>query len=164
MKNKRKVGRPPLDRQPIIATVVLRLSKGEPLAQICREEGMPDDTTIRKWMQDDAVINRAIAQAREAGFDQIAMDALLIADEARNDYVETDEGPKLNAEAVMRSKLRVETRLKLLAKWDPKRYGENQKETTVNVGVVVNAMTEDRRKELQEKKRAAIERGMQARN
>ena len=34
--------------------------------------------------------------------------------------------PSLNAEHIQRSKLRVETRLKLLAKWDPKRYGERQ--------------------------------------
>ena len=30
----------------------------------------------------------------------------------------------MNAEFVARSRLRVDTRLKLLAKWDPKRYGE----------------------------------------
>jgi hypothetical protein len=30
----------------------------------------------------------------------------------------------LNSEHIQRSKLRIETRLKLLAKWNPKKYGE----------------------------------------
>jgi hypothetical protein len=38
--------------------------------------------------------------------------------------METEHGPRLNAEHVQRSKLRIETRLKLLAKWSPKKYGE----------------------------------------
>jgi hypothetical protein len=38
--------------------------------------------------------------------------------------METEHGPRLNAEHVQRSKLRIETRLKLLAKWNPKKYGE----------------------------------------
>ena len=33
-------------------------------------------------------------------------------------------GFQLNGEHVQRSKLRIETRLKLLAKWDPRRYGD----------------------------------------
>ena len=38
--------------------------------------------------------------------------------------VQTEGGDRANTEWISRSKLRVETRLKLLAKWDPKRYGD----------------------------------------
>ena len=36
----------------------------------------------------------------------------------------TEFGPRVNAEHIQRSKLRIETRLKLLAKWNPKKYGD----------------------------------------
>lgn len=154
------VGFPPIDRLPVINEIVERLSKGEPLAQICRDGGMPSTHAIRIWMQDDEDIAFAIACAREDGFDQIAVDTLLIADDSTQDYDETDVGPKFNAEHVQRAKLRVDTRLKLLSKWDPKRYGEATAQTTVNLTNAVNvlAITEDRRKELIEKRRAANER------
>ena len=66
----------------------------------------------------------SIAHAREAGFDAIAEECLEIADETAFDTVINDNGYRANTEWISRSKLRVETRLKLLAKWDPKRYGE----------------------------------------
>jgi hypothetical protein len=65
------------------------------------------------------------------GFDAIAEEALEIADDGSNDWMErrrkdgsTEE--VVNSEHVQRSKLRIETRLKLLAKWSPKRYGDKQ--------------------------------------
>jgi hypothetical protein len=114
----------PQARQAAIKAVLTGLAKGTPLAVICRGDGMPDDDTIRAWADADEELARGIARAREAGFDQIAMDALDIADAAENDTVKTETGERPNTEWISRSKLRVETRLKLLAKWDPKRYGD----------------------------------------
>lgn len=105
--------------------IVERLSKGEPLAVICRDDWLPSDTTVRNWMDADPDFASAIARAREAGFDQIAADCLAIADHTANDTKIVGEGTEqCNAEWISRSKLRVETRLKLLAKWDPRRYGD----------------------------------------
>lgn len=76
-------------------------------------------------MDANTEVSAAIAGAREAGFDRIALDALAIADNTEQDTILTDKGSEIpNSEWISRSKLRVETRLKLLAKWDPKRYGE----------------------------------------
>ncbi|PTR05674.1 MULTISPECIES: hypothetical protein [unclassified Novosphingobium] len=104
------------------------LSKGIPLAVICREEGMPCDDTVRAWADADQEIARAIARARELGFDAIAMDALAIIDE-EPEHVITTIGEdrterRIDSASVKRAKNRFEARLKLLAKWDPKRYGE----------------------------------------
>jgi hypothetical protein len=113
------------ERVIIIETVVAGLRAGTPLSVICAKEGMPCDDTIRNWADDDEEIARAIARAREVGWDQIAIDALTIADDVTDkDTEQTEWGERPNKEWLMRSKLRVETRLKLLAKWDPKRYGE----------------------------------------
>lgn len=101
-----------------------QLSKGIPLAEICRGENMPAIRTVSGWKEAHEDFAAAFARAREDGFDQIAADCLAIADESENDTVSTENGDRPNTEWISRSKLRVETRLKLLAKWDPKRYGE----------------------------------------
>jgi hypothetical protein len=130
---KPKRGRPSSYTPALAAEICERLSKGEPLAAICRDEHMPHDSTVRDWMGAHANFSLAIARARESGFDAIAADCFEIADDARNDYMEklANDGDgeavkamEYDAEHVQRSKLRIETRLKLLAKWDPKRYGE----------------------------------------
>lgn len=108
----------------VIKKVIDGLSAGTPLTVICSSPDMPCDDTIRIWAAADEDLAREIARARERGFDQIALDALAIADDGSLDTIETERGPMPDKEWIARSKLRVETRLKLLAKWDPKRYGE----------------------------------------
>jgi hypothetical protein len=127
-------GGPPTKYTPeLVQEICERLCKGEPLAQICRDKHMPSDHTVRNWGDSMEEVASAIARAREVGFDYIASGCLEIADDSRNDYIEklAEEGDdsavkarSFDAEHVQRSKLRIETRLKLLAKWDPKRYGE----------------------------------------
>lgn len=106
-------------------TIIAAISEGKPLAQICREIGI-DRTTVYCWRREDEAFDQRFARARDEGFDAIAEDCLAIADETSNDtkIVGEDDREVANAEWISRSKLRVETRLKLLAKWDPKRYGE----------------------------------------
>lgn len=120
------MARPTKRSEKLVGEVVSRLSGGEPLAKICRDEHMPDPSTWRDWCDKDQSLAIAYARAREDGFDAIALDALDIADDASGDVrvVGEDEREVCNTEFVQRSRLRVETRLKLLAKWDPKRYGE----------------------------------------
>ena len=129
-KTKLPIGRPSKNTPELRQEICERLSKGEPLTQICRSEHMPHDSVVRDWMKADEEFSRDIARAREFGYDVIAADCLEIADDAKNDYMERQiEGgvvQVVNSEHIQRSKLRIETRLKLLAKWDPKRYGERQ--------------------------------------
>lgn len=101
-----------------------RIADGEPLRQICRDEHMPAWQTVYGWMEANADFAKRIARARELGYDAIAQECLDIADDKSSDTISTDNGDRANTEWIGRSKLRIETRLKLLAKWDPKRYGE----------------------------------------
>lgn len=127
-----KVGRPSKCTPAVVAAICSRLSKGEPLAAICRDEGMPHDSTVRDWAEKDTAISRDIARAREAGEEWLLAECLEIADDSRNDFIErkADEGDEKalamreNGEVIQRSKLRIDTRLKLLAKWNPKKWGE----------------------------------------
>jgi hypothetical protein len=120
------MGRPSSYTSEIAEDICSRLSTGEPLAQICRDDAMPAYRTVYDWMAAHDDFSANIARAREAGFDQIAMDCLDIADDKSGDvrFVGEDEREVCNTEFVQRAKLRIETRLKLLAKWDPKRYGD----------------------------------------
>lgn len=112
-------------RANITEKILSRLAEGEPLAVICRDEGMCDPSTWRNWCKDDENLAIAYARAREDGFDAIAIDCLHIADDNRKDVRYTEDDIEIvNSDVIQRAKLRVETRLKLLAKWDPKRYGE----------------------------------------
>lgn len=121
---KRPPGRPSLKTPELIEEICARLSKGEPLAVICRDKGMPDPSTVWDWQQKDPVVSQAIARAREAGEDAIAADCLLIADDASGDYRMGERSVLVDQDHIQRSRLRIETRLKLLAKWNPKRWGE----------------------------------------
>ena len=119
------MGRHTTFTQEIADEICERLSEGEPLAQICRDEHMPAVRTVSAWKQANPDFNADFAHAREEGFDKIASDCLDIADETSYDTIKNEDGDdRANTEWISRSKLRVETRLKLLAKWDPKRYGD----------------------------------------
>ena len=115
----------------LIDDIINRISLGEPLRQICRTEGYPSFVAVYEWIRQDPELSLRFARARELGYYAIAEETLDIADNATNDYMENIEpesgeatGYRLNGEHIQRSKLRVETRLKLLAKWSPKKYGD----------------------------------------
>lgn len=99
------------DRFELIDEIVERLADGEPLAEICRSPHMPAWRTVYHWLEADPLAAAAIARARDHGHDRIAIQALQIADDKSGDP--------------QRDKLRIETRLKLLAKWNPKKYGDS---------------------------------------
>lgn len=104
--------------------VLDRLSKGEPLAAICRShDKFPHPTVWRDWCDDDESLAIAYARAREAGEDAIAAECLDIIDEEPARFI-TDGGPRVDPGEVNNRKLRFEGRLKLLAKWNPKRWGD----------------------------------------
>lgn len=127
-KEKKPAGRQTIFTQEKADLICAKLSEGIPLAEICRGEGMPAVRTVSDWKADRPEFAAAFARAREDGFDAIATDCLRIADDTTGDTKivggEDYEREAANTEWIARSKLRVETRLKLLAKWDPKRYGE----------------------------------------
>jgi|SRR6185369_6716710 len=108
--------------------ICANLSRGITVAETCRQIGV-GRTTVYRWRDERPEFAERFAHARDVGFDAIAEEALEIADEASNDWMQRNLGggpPSYveNGETVQRSKLRIETRLKLLAKWSPKRYGD----------------------------------------
>lgn len=124
------------EKEKIIDEIVDGLSEGITLRDLCRMPGMPAYRTVYAWLAADEEFATRFARAREIGFDTMAEETLAIADDASNDWMErrrkdgsVDE--VVNQENIQRSRLRIDTRLKLLSKWSPNKYGDKQ---TVEVG------------------------------
>lgn len=91
------------------------LSNGVALRVLCRQDDMPAWRTVYDWMRADEEFAAQVACARDLGFEALAEDILDIADNTRaiSDHVQL-------------AKMRIDTRLKLLACWSPKKYGTKQ--------------------------------------
>jgi len=108
-------------RTPEIATRIIEgLCDGVTMRALCRQEGMPNWRTVYDWLEQDPDFAAQVARARDLGYEALAEDIFDIADNT-----------KAISEHVQVSKLRIDTRLKLLACWSPKRYGPKQ---TLDVG------------------------------
>ena len=124
---RKKTGRPSKYTPELAAEICERLATGEPLAQICRDAHMPAFQKVYEWMGRDQDLSGAIARAREIGYDKMAEEVLQIADTPMMGQVQTmdDKGSTIRTEDMLgHRKLQIETRLKLLAKWNPKKYGD----------------------------------------
>lgn len=103
------------------------ISEGNTLRAFCRLEGKPSFKTVYRWLDEHVEFQVAMDRARDLGADAIAQEALEIADTPEYGTIKTVEGDKVtirNEDMLGHRKLRVETRLKLLAKWHPKKYGD----------------------------------------
>jgi len=128
-----KTGRPSKYTEAIALSICEQLSEGIPLREICRQEGMPAWRTVYDWMWRNEALSTAIARARDIGYDKMAEECLYIADNLHmgkkkvfTSGADDDEDSVTVTEEDMlgHRKLQIETRLKLLAKFNPKRYGD----------------------------------------
>ena len=126
-------GQPNPDMPAIKDDVIEWIANGQTLRDFCRQDGMPKRRTIDDWRAANAEFAARFARARDDGYDVIAEDCLRIADTPlAGDIVTVEEGGEsgdttktVTEDMLGHRKLQVETRLKLLAKWDPRRYGDN---------------------------------------
>ena len=95
--------------------IIEGLTDGVPFRVLCRQDDIPSWRTVYDWINADPSFASRVAYARDLGFEAIAEDILDIADDT----------PAIS-DHVQRSKMRIDTRLKLLACWSPKRYGNKQ--------------------------------------
>jgi type III secretion system FlhB-like substrate exporter len=127
-----KTGRPSKYTPELVAEICERISTGEPLRQICRDEHMPHWTQVYEWLSRDEGLSLRVTRAREAGYDALAEEALEIADTPRlgakkvfsSGADEGEDSTTVTEEDMLgHRKLQIETRLKLLACWNPAKYG-----------------------------------------
>jgi len=128
MSDTKLIGRPLKYDKSVSKEMCRLLSDGIPLREICRsDDKFPAWQTVYDWMYQDPELSKAIAYAREIGCDAIAEDCLRIADTPLLGEIITDDGEKVTVkkeDMLGHRKLQIETRLKLLAKFHPKKYGD----------------------------------------
>lgn len=105
------------------------IAAGKTLRDYCRQDGKPSWDTIYNWAKEDEQFAQRFARAREDGQDVMSEQCLEIADTQPVDQTE-----------VQWMRVRIETRLKLLAKWNPKKYGDRQTHEHAG-GVQINLIT-----------------------
>ncbi len=88
------------------------LADGKSLRAICREDGMPNVSTVIRWLADEreAEFRAQYAHARAMGDDAMAEDIQDIADDRTLDHNDR--------------KVRIDARKWLLGKRQPKKYGD----------------------------------------
>ena len=125
----KKNGRPTKYDEALMDEILSRIAEGEYLRAICREEGMPSWRTIYLWLEQDEELSARFARARDIGGDAIFEETLMIADNPHYGHksVESDKGAYVTTEDMLgHRKLQIETRFKMLSKWNPKKYGDRQ--------------------------------------
>ena len=127
---KKKTGRPSKYTPEIAQKMCEMLAEGVPLREICRQEGFPEWRTVYDWMyRDDALgeagtgLSAAIAHAREVGQDAIA-EQIWMDMNKEPERILSEGGGRIDSGYVQWQKAKAEIGLKLLAKWNPKRYGD----------------------------------------
>ena len=120
-----KLGRPSTKPNQIIVEEIINwIAHGNTLRSYCRQKNKPNWRTIYNWLvKDDGDFITRFAHARDMGADAIAEECLEIIDEPAA-LCGSEGNTRLDPAYVQQQKNRVEARLKLLAKWNPKKYGD----------------------------------------
>lgn len=105
-----KIGRPSKRTDAVVNEIVERLTKGEPLSRICSDDHMPAFGTVYRWENEDEEFRKLSTRAREIGTHHMADDCLKIADDEDLDPQD--------------KRIRIDTRLRLIGKWNAKIYGD----------------------------------------
>lgn len=121
-------GRPSEFTQEIADAICERIAEGESLRTICRDDEMPNRSTVFRWLAARPEFSDQYARAREAQAEALFEDMLEIADDASGDTKivgrDGEEREVCDTEFVQRSKLRIDTRKWMAGKLAPKKYGE----------------------------------------
>lgn len=103
-------GRPTKFNQEIADQICERLANGESLARICKDENMPGYSTVRRWEDENEKFRAISMRGRRDGTHFMADECLEIAD-----------NPTLDPQD---KRVRIDTRLRLIGKWNAKEYGD----------------------------------------
>lgn len=117
--------------QSIADHVCEELARGRSLLSISADQGMPSLTTLRNWESEHEEHGANSLRARELGCHALAEECVDIADNDERDWEAIKDqdghvtGIRVDGEHVQRSRLRIDTRMRLIGKWLPKIYGDH---------------------------------------
>ncbi len=124
-------GRPSIFTQELFDKMILRVTDGESVRSVCRDDEMPCLSTFINWISQNSELMAQYDKATDIRAETIFEEALEIADTVlMGEKVKTSgEGDTLKTETqtgdmVERAKLKVDTRKWFLSKLKPKRFGD----------------------------------------
>ena len=103
-------GRPTDYNQEIAEMILDKLADGKPMKVICKEEGMPCYMSILRWQRRHPEFGDLVARAKVDGTHALADECIEIADEKKADPADR--------------RVRIDTRLRLIGKWNATIYGD----------------------------------------
>lgn len=124
---KKKHGRPSGFTQEIADRICEELAHGKSLRRICEAEGMPSDSMVYRWLDQNESFREQYARARELQAEYYAAEIIEIADTCREGTKtkETKDGTFAETgDMVERSRLMVDARKWYASKIAPKKYGD----------------------------------------
>lgn len=110
---KTKNGRPSDYLPEVAADICSLLADGESLRKVCECRGMPSKTSVFRWLAEHKEFGDQYAKATETRADAIFEEMFDIADSVADE-----------AAAVVKARLRIDTRKWALARMNPKKYGD----------------------------------------
>lgn len=112
----------------IALRICARISDGDSVRKICEEDGMPTKCTVFRWLKDHPEFVTMYEAARDMQADAAFDEILEIADDGRNDWMQTNDpdnaGYRINGEHIQRTRVRIDTRKWKLARMNAKKYGD----------------------------------------
>ncbi|MES2352087.1 MAG: terminase small subunit protein [Pseudomonadota bacterium] len=110
--------------------ICARLSAGDSIRTICKDENMPTQSTVYLWLAAEPGFSEQYARARETQADCLADEILAISDESTMkatrlvDGVAQEYDVPIDAVGVARNRLRADSRKWYAGKVAPKKYGD----------------------------------------
>ena len=111
---KRKRGRPSKRTPKIVKRIMVGLSNGIPLAELCREPGMPGRRTVHDWLRADRELLERYARARDVGYFAIADEILDAVDAPLRGR---GDARRMREDVLAHRRMQLDDWLRLLGSW-----------------------------------------------
>ncbi len=122
-------GRPTVYTEEIALEICTRITEGQPLTRICKDDHMPAVSSVYLWLLKNKVFSDLYARAREDQSDTLADQIMEIGDETPMMVITDEDGKvtkRMDPAGINRNRLRVDARKWIAAKLKPRKYGDRQ--------------------------------------
>jgi hypothetical protein len=109
--------------QELFDEICERIANGESLRKICKDDKMPNLTSVWKWLNNNEELSKQYARAKEEQAELFADEITEISDAE----MPKDAFGKIDAAAVNQARLKIDSRKWIASKLKPKKFGDYTK-------------------------------------
>jgi len=136
-----------------IDTILEKIIEGKSCRSILDSdrENLPSNRLFIEWLSGDLELSKQYTQACELRSEKMADDILNICDSVEDDIIVLEDGREVvNNNVIQRDRLRVDTRKWLLAKMNPKKFGDRISQEITGEVTINKLSPEERQKRIDE--------------